>query len=147
MPAGKTSALLTDMYQLTMMQSYLDHDLTDTAIFEFFVRKLPDKRNFLIACGLEQVLQYLHQLHFSGQEMEWLTGCGHFSTDFVNYLADFRFSGDVHAMNEGTIFFPNEPVLRITAPLPMAQLVETRMIRKRRRFCIMPDQIWKTRFW
>jgi len=128
MMRAESSPLLTDLYQLTMMQSYLDHDLTDTAVFEFFVRKLPDNRNFLIACGLEQVLQYLQRLHFSGQELEWLTGCGHFSMDFVNYLANFRFSGDVHAMNEGTIFFPDEPVLRVTAPLPMAQLVETRMI-------------------
>jgi len=128
MMRAESSPLLTDLYQLTMMQSYLDHDLTDTAVFEFFVRKLPDNRNFLIACGLEQVLQYLQGLHFSGQELEWLTGCGHFSMDFVNYIADFRFSGDVHAMNEGTMFFPDEPVLRVTAPLPMAQLVETRII-------------------
>ncbi len=128
MMRAETSPLLTDLYQLTMIQSYLDHGLTDTAVFEFFVRKLPDNRNFLMCCGLEQVLHYLRDLKFSEQELEWLTGCGRFSQDFVDYMATVHFNGDVHAMCEGTVFFPDEPVLRITAPLPLAQLVETRII-------------------
>jgi len=128
MMRAETSPLLTDLYQLTMIQSYLDHGLTDTAVFEFFVRKLPDNRNFLMCCGLEQVLHYLRELKFSEHELEWLAGCGRFSQDFVDYMATVRFNGDVHAMREGTVFFPDEPVLRITAPLPLAQLVETRII-------------------
>jgi len=124
----ETSALLTDMYQLTMVQSYLDHGLTDTAAFEFFVRTLPDHRNFLIACGLEQVLQYLQHLHCSEEELDWLSHHDQFSNDFVDYMANLHFGGDVHAMREGTVFFPDGPVLRITASLPLAQLVETRII-------------------
>ncbi len=128
MMRAETSPLLTDLYQLTMMQSYLEHGLTDTAVFEFFVRKLPEKRNFLMACGLEQALQYLKQLRFSENELEWLSGSGRFSPDFVDYLAALRFDGDVHAMREGAILFPDEPLLRLTASLPLAQLVESRII-------------------
>jgi nicotinate phosphoribosyltransferase len=122
------SALLTDLYQLNMMQVYLAHDETQTAVFEFFVRKLPARRGFLLAVGLEQVLDYLTNLRFTGDDLEWLTASGRFSPSFLEYLARFRFSGDVHAMAEGTVFFPNEPILRITAPLPEAQFVETRII-------------------
>jgi nicotinate phosphoribosyltransferase len=122
------SALLTDLYQLNMMQVYLAHDETQTAVFEFFVRKLPARRGFLLAVGLEQVLDYLTNLRFTGDDLEWLTASGRFSPSFLEYLARFRFSGDVHAMAEGTAFFPNEPILRITAPLPEAQFVETRII-------------------
>jgi nicotinate phosphoribosyltransferase len=122
------SPLLTDLYQLTMMQSYLENGMTDTAVFEFFTRKLPNHRGFLVFAGLEQALQYLETLHFSEDELAWLTASGRFSKDFVDYLEDLRFEGDVHAMPEGTIFFPDEPVLRVTAPIPVAQLVESRLI-------------------
>ena len=122
------SALLTDLYQLTMLQVYFDRGMNGTAVFEFFVRKLPERRNFLLAAGLEQVLDYLETLHFTERELEWLAGCGRFSRDFVDFLAGLRFGGDVAAMAEGTPFFPDEPILRVTAPLPQAQLVETRII-------------------
>jgi nicotinate phosphoribosyltransferase len=125
-PAG--SALLTDLYQLTMLQGYFDHGMEDTAVFEFFVRRMPEKRNFLMAAGLDQVISYLEALHFSEEELGWLDGSGRFSKGFVDYLGQLRFTGDVHAMPEGTIFFPDEPILRITAPLPQAQLVESRII-------------------
>lgn len=121
-------ALLTDLYQLTMMQGYFARRMEATAVFEFFVRKLPEKRAFLVAAGLEQVLDYLQNLRFSPDELEWLATTGFFSSRFVDCLADLRFSGDVHAMPEGTVFFPNEPILRITAPFPEAQLVESRII-------------------
>jgi nicotinate phosphoribosyltransferase len=121
-------ALLTDLYQLTMLQVYHDRGMNGTAVFEFFVRKMPDNRNFLVAAGLEQVLDYLETLRFSDGELDWLAACGRFSREFVDSLAGFRFSGDVAAMPEGTPFFPNEPILRVTAPLPQAQLVETRII-------------------
>ena len=120
--------LLTDLYQLNMMQAYLDHGETKTAVFEFFVRQLPPRRRFLIAAGLEQALAFLENLHFSPEEIDWLAGTGHFRKQLLDYLATFRFTGDVHAMPEGTVFFANEPILRVTAPLPEAQLVETRLI-------------------
>ncbi len=122
------SALLTDLYQLTMLQGYFDEGMEEMAVFEFFVRKLPPGRNFLIAAGLESLIDYLERLHFTPEEFEWLAGTGRFSPPFIDSLSRLRFTGDVDAMPEGTIFFPNEPVVRITAPLPQAQLVETRLI-------------------
>ncbi|OBS09895.1 nicotinate phosphoribosyltransferase [Acidihalobacter prosperus] len=122
------SPLLTDYYQLTMMEAYLRHDMTQTAVFEFFVRKLPDQRRFLMAAGLEQVLEFLEQLRFSSETLDWLERHGHASRTLIDYLAGLRFTGDVDAMAEGTVFFADEPVLRITAPLPVAQLVESRVM-------------------
>lgn len=122
------SALLTDLYQLTMIQAYLESGQTDTAVFEFFVRKLPPQRSFLMAAGLEQALDFLETLQFSDDDLRWLERTGRFSKSFIDYLASFRFTGGVHAMAEGTVFFDNEPILRVTAPLPEAQLVETRLI-------------------
>ncbi len=122
------SPLLTDLYQLNMMQAYLDRGETKTAVFEFFVRKLPPSRGFLLAAGLEQLLEFLESLQFRPEEIDWLTRSGQFEKHLLDYLATFRFTGDVHAMPEGTLFFPNEPIVRVTAPLPEAQLVETRII-------------------
>ena len=111
-----------------MLQSYYEYGMEDTAVFEFFVRRLPEHRNFMLFAGLEQVIEYLENLHFLQDELEWLERSGRFDAGFVNRLTELRFSGDVHAMAEGTIFFPDEPVLRITAPLPEAQLIESRLI-------------------
>ncbi|KAB2916060.1 MAG: nicotinate phosphoribosyltransferase [Hyphomicrobiaceae bacterium] len=122
------SPLLTDLYQLNMIQAYLEHGETETAVFEFFVRRLPDRRGFLIAAGLEQALDFLEDLRFSPEDLDWLAKSGRFGTGLLDCLADMRFTGDVHAMPEGTVFFDNEPILRVTAPLPQAQLVETRLI-------------------
>lgn len=124
----RTSLLLTDLYELTMLQAYFDQGMTDTAVFEFFVRKLPPGRNFLMAAGLEQVLDFLEDLRFTTAELDWLAGCGRFHSHFVDSLRDLRFMGDVQAMPEGTVFFADEPILRVVAPLPQAQLVETRLI-------------------
>ncbi len=122
------SPLLTDLYQLNMMQAYLDHGDTQTAVFEFFVRTLPPRRSFLLAAGLEQALDYLEKLHFSAADIDWLKSTGRFKQNLLDYLAAFRFEGDVYAMPEGTAFFANEPILRVTASLPQAQLAETRLI-------------------
>jgi len=121
-----SSPLLTDHYQLTMLQSYVEQGMEDSAVFEFFVRRLPPGRNFLVAAGLEQVLDFLENLKFPQDELVWLAR--YFPPSFIDYLEQFRFSGVVHAMPEGTMFFPEEPVLRITAPLPQAQLVESRVM-------------------
>ncbi|SUS06343.1 Nicotinate phosphoribosyltransferase pncB2 [uncultured Defluviicoccus sp.] len=120
--------LLTDLYQLNMMQSYLEHGMTGTAVFEFFCRKLPPRRNFLMAAGLAQAVEFLETVRFSAADLDWLRGTGRFSADFLRYLEGFRFTGDADAMAEGTVFFPDEPLLRIIAPLPQAQFMETRLI-------------------
>jgi nicotinate phosphoribosyltransferase len=122
---SRMSPLLTDLYQLTMLQGYLDQGMEETAVFEFFVRKLPANRGFLISAGLEQILQFLETIEFTKEEVEWLSGTGRFDRRLLDYLSVFRFTGDVHAMPEGTPFFQNEPILRITAPIPQAQLIET----------------------
>jgi nicotinate phosphoribosyltransferase len=123
-----TSALLTDLYQLTMIQAYLQHGMEEEAVFELFIRKLPPHRNFLLAAGLEQVVEFLSQLRVSTEEVAWLESTGRFTPPLLKYLERVRFTGSVDAMPEGTIFFPNEPILRIIAPLPLAQLVETRVM-------------------
>lgn len=124
----QSSALLTDLYQLTMLQAYLERDMTEQATFEFFVRRLPRPRNFLLAAGLEQALDYLAELRFSDQELDGLRQTGLFGEQLLDYLKDFRFSGDVDAMAEGTVFFADEPTFRVMAPLPEAQLVESRLV-------------------
>jgi nicotinate phosphoribosyltransferase len=122
------SPLLTDLYEFNMIQAYLDHGATKTGVFELFFRDLPARRNFLVAAGLEQGLAFLEQLRFGEAELGWLKRTGQFGKDLLDYLAALRFDGDVHAMPEGTAFFANEPIIRVTAPLPVAQLVETRLI-------------------
>ncbi|MCO6434977.1 MAG: nicotinate phosphoribosyltransferase [Nitrosomonas nitrosa] len=121
-----SSPLLADLYQFTMLQSYLEQGMQETAVFELFIRKLPPGRNFMVAAGLEQVLDFLENLQFSAEELSWLAT--RFRPPLIDYLERFHFIGDVHAMPEGTLFFPNEPILRITAPLPQAQLIESRII-------------------
>jgi nicotinate phosphoribosyltransferase len=123
-----TSLLLTDLYQLAMAQAYLDHGMEDTAVFEFFVRKLPAHRNFLLAAGLEQVVMFLADLAVTEEELAWLDSTGRFKPSLLDYLKRLRFTGDLDAVVEGTVIFPEEPILRIVAPLPQAQLVETRLI-------------------
>jgi nicotinate phosphoribosyltransferase len=123
-----TSPLTTDLYELNMVQAYLDRGEDKEAVFEFFVRRLPPRRGFLLAAGLDDVLTYLETLRFSSSEIDWLKSTGRFRDNLIDYLAGFRFSGDVHGIAEGTVCFPNEPLIRITAPLPIAQIVETRLI-------------------
>ena len=122
------SALLTDLYQFTMVQTYLEQQMDELAVFEFFVRRLPPSRHFLLTAGLDQVLDFLSQLRFTTQELSWLEGTGRFSSALLHYLETFQFTGDVDAMPEGTLFFAQEPVVRVVAPLPMGQLVETRIM-------------------
>jgi nicotinate phosphoribosyltransferase len=122
------SLLLTDLYQLSMLQAYDEGGMRASASFEFFVRKLPPSRGFLMAAGLAQVVDFLEGLRFTPEDLDYLRRSGRFTPSFVDTLAGLRFTGDVDAMPEGTVFFPEEPVIRVTAPLPEAQLVETRLI-------------------
>jgi nicotinate phosphoribosyltransferase len=122
------SPLLTDLYQLTMLQAYYEREMTQTAVFELFVRKLPPGRVFLVAAGLAQALEFVEGARFGPEELEWIEASGRFAPGFASRLAHWRFTGDIHAMAEGTLFFPDEPILRIAAPMPEAQLLETRLL-------------------
>lgn len=119
--------LLTDLYQLTMLQTYFEQGMTESAVFEFFVREV-EGRSFYVAAGLEQVVEWLQELSFNDEERQWVRDCGYFTPEFADRLRGFRFTGDVDAMPEGTVFFPGEPIIRVTAPLPEAQLVESRLM-------------------
>jgi nicotinate phosphoribosyltransferase len=117
--------LFTDLYELTMLQAYLAEGMMDTAVFTLFVRRLPKHRNFLLACGLDSVLAYLEQLRFTDDDLAYVRSLKVFSDDFLTWLRGFTFTGDVHAVPEGTPVFANEPILEIVAPIAQAQLVET----------------------
>jgi len=124
----KYSGLLTDLYELTMAAGYLETGFDARATFELFVRSLPPRRNYLVAAGLDQALDFLENMRFSDEEIAYLREQAVFARsgdDFFEYLAQFRFSGDVWAMPEGTVLFPGEPILRVTAPIVEAQIVET----------------------
>src|SRR3989344_3746206 len=121
----KDFALLTDLYELTMCASYFDNKIKDTATFDLFIRQLPKNRAYFIAAGLEDCLNYLKNLKFTDKHIKFLESKKIFKSDFLDYLKNFRFKGDVHALPEGTVFFPNEPIISVTAPIIEAQLVET----------------------
>jgi nicotinate phosphoribosyltransferase len=125
------SGLLTDLYELTMAAGYVQTGFEGHATFELFVRSLPPRRNFLVAAGLEQALEFLEQVRFNPVEIAYLRAHPAFAQigpAFFDYLASFRFAGDVWAMPEGTVCFPAEPLLRITAPIAQAQIVETALL-------------------
>ncbi len=124
----QSPALLTDLYELTMLQAYHAEQMNGRAVFELFVRALPRTRNFLLAAGLAQVVEHLQELRFGADDLSWLASTGRFSPRFLESLRDLRFTGDVDAMPEGSVFFADEPILRIVAPLSEAQLVESRVI-------------------
>jgi nicotinate phosphoribosyltransferase len=116
------------MYQLSMLEAYAAGGMNETAVFELFVRRFPRTRGFLMVAGVAQLAEFLREMCFKSDEIDWLRASGRFSDPFVESLADFQFTGDVDAMPEGTVFFPDEPIIRVTAPLPQAQLVETRLM-------------------
>src|SRR5499427_7336086 len=123
-----TPALLTDLYQLTMAQAYFELGMTGSAVFELFVRRLPGTRRFLLAAGLEQALGYVGTLRFTADELAFLARADLFRSEFLDYLGQVGFSGSIHALAEGTPFFAEEPLLRVTAPILEAQLLESRLI-------------------
>jgi nicotinate phosphoribosyltransferase len=114
--SAATSPLLTDLYQLNMLEAYLQHERTETAVFEFFVRKLPARRGFLMAAGLQQAVEFLETLCVSPEELDWLRGSGPFSARTLDWLAELRFAGDVDAVAEGTVVFGNEPTCELPRP-------------------------------
>jgi len=130
-PDSTFSGLLTDLYELTMAAGYVQSRFDARASFELFVRSLPNRRNYLVAAGLEQALAFLENVRFSKEEISYLRALVLFRnvpSEFFDYLSEFRFTGDVWALPEGTIFFPGEPLLRVTAPIVEAQLAETSLL-------------------
>ena len=121
--------MLCDFYELTMSQGYFATGYSDRiAYFDLFFRQCPDGGGFAIAAGLEQIIQYVQDLHFGPEDIEYLRGRKMFSEEFLQYLADFKFTGDIWAVPEGTPIFPNEPIITVRAPAIQAQLVETYML-------------------
>lgn len=118
------AALFTDLYQLTMLQAYFREGMAETAVFDLFVRRLGD-RNYLLACGLDTVLDYLETLRFTDEALAYVGSLGTFDSSFIDYLAEFRFTGDVFAVPEGTPVFADEPIVEVVGPIGEAQLVET----------------------
>lgn len=125
---GQSLTLLTDLYELTMMQGYFKSKSNETVVFDVFYRKNPCGSGYAIACGLEQVIEYVKNLKFSYEEIDYLRGLGIFDEDFLTYLSAFHFSGDIYAIPEGTVVFPKEPLLKVVAPIMEAQLVETAIL-------------------
>ena len=125
----RTLTLLTDLYELTMMQGYFrEKDANETVIFDAFYRTNPDGNAFSICAGLEQVIDYVKNLHFDDADIEYLRGLGIFDEDFLEYLHNFKFSGNIYAIPEGTVVFPREPLVKVIAPIMEAQLVETAIL-------------------
>jgi len=124
----KNRALVTDLYELTMAACYFDNDMFEEATFSLFVRNYPPARRYFVAAGLEDVLQYLVELRFEQEDLDYLESTELFKPTFLSYLEKFRFSGDVDALPEGRLFFAQEPILEVTAPIIEAQIVETFII-------------------
>jgi len=118
-------ALLTDLYQLTMMRGYFEAGMADEATFSLFVRRLPEHRGYLLACGIDDVLRYLENLHFTEDDCAYLASFDEFPPAFLDWLGELRFTGEVRAVREGTPVFADEPILEVTAPIAEAQLAET----------------------
>ena len=120
--------LLTDLYELTMAQAYYQRSMFEPATFSLFIRKLPPNRGYFVAAGLEDVLRYLEEWRFPEESLAYLRSTAIFAEDFLDYLAGITFTGDVWAVPEGSIFFADEPILEVTAPIIEAQVVETAII-------------------
>jgi len=120
--------LLTDFYELTMMQGYFKTNKNETVVFDAFYRKNPNDAAYSIACGLQQVIEYIKDLHFSKEDIDYLKSTDLFDDDFLEYLSVFKFTGDIYAIPEGTVIFPKEPLVKVIAPIMEAQLVETAIL-------------------
>ena len=126
--SAQNLTLLTDLYELTMMQGYFETQENQTVVFDVFFRDNPNKGGYSIMAGLDQVIDYIKNLNFSYEDVDYLRGLGLFSEDFLHYLSGFHFSGDIYAIPEGSVIFPREPLLKVVAPIMEAQLVETAIL-------------------
>ena len=120
--------LLTDLYELTMMQGYFKYGNTETVVFDAFYRKNPCEGGYAICCGLEQVIDYIKNLNFSYDDIQYLRSLNLFEDDFINYLSSWHFTGDIYAVPEGTVVFPYEPLVKVVAPIMEAQLLEAAIL-------------------
>ncbi|MGL5692707.1 MAG: nicotinate phosphoribosyltransferase [Peptostreptococcaceae bacterium] len=121
--------LLTDLYQLTMLNGYFEKNVhEDVVVFDMFFRKNACKSGYTIVCGIEQLVEYINNIHFSNDDLEYLKSLNLFSDKFLEFLRNFKFTGDIYAVEEGTIMFPNEPIITVKAPLYQAQLIETALL-------------------
>lgn len=121
--------LLTDLYQLTMLNGYFEKNIhEDVVVFDMFFRKNACNGGYTIICGIEQLVEYINNLHFSDEDLKYLKSLGLFSDKFLDFLKDFKFTGDIYAVEEGTIMFPKEPIITVKAPLYQAQLIETALL-------------------
>lgn len=125
---ARNLTLLTDLYQLTMMQGYFKNNINKRVIFDLFYRTNPSGGGYAIACGLEQVIEYIKNLRFTYEDIEYLRGLSIFDEDFLTYLSSFHFSGDIYGIPEGTVVFPKEPLIKVIAPIMEAQLIETSLL-------------------
>ena len=126
---GRNLTLLTDLYELTMMQGYFKRkDKNVNVIFDAFYRANPDGNGYAISCGLEQVIELIENFHFNEEDIDYLRSLGIFGEDFLNYLKEFRFTGDIYAIPEGNVMFPREPMVKVKAPIMQAQLIETALL-------------------
>lgn len=128
MSSTQNLTLLTDLYELTMMQGYLKNPVQETVIFDVFYRNNPCGNGFAIAAGLDQMIDYIKNLRFEKDDLDYLRSLEIFDDEFLSYLADFHFSGDIYAIPEGTVVFPREPLVKVIAPIMEAQLVETAIL-------------------
>ena len=126
---GRNLTLLTDLYELTMMQGYFKRkDKNVNVIFDAFYRANPDGNGYAISCGLEQVIELIENFHFNEEDIDYLRSLGIFGEDFLDYLKEFRFTGDIYAIPEGNVMFPREPMVKVKAPIMQAQLIETALL-------------------
>ncbi|MDE5930941.1 MAG: nicotinate phosphoribosyltransferase, partial [Lachnospiraceae bacterium] len=122
-------SMVMDMYELTMSNGYLNKKCNNTmAAFDVFYRTNPDNAGFAVFAGLEQVIEYIQNLHFSEEDIAYLRSRNLFTEEFLDYLLHFKFQGDIYAMPEGTIMYPNEPIMTVVAPMIDAQLIETAIL-------------------
>ncbi len=127
--SAQNLTLLTDLYELTMMQGYFkNHDRNETVVFDAFYRNNPCGGGYSICAGLEQVIEYIKNLHFAADDIAYLRSVGCFDEDFLEYLSNFKFTGDIYALPEGTVMFPREPMIKVIAPIMEAQLIETAIL-------------------
>ena len=129
--------LLTDLYELTMMQGYYEKGQNEKVIFDVFFRQNPCNNGYSVCAGLDQVIDYIKNLHFTYEDVDYLRGLGIFKEDFLHYLSGFHFSGDIYAIPEGTVVFPKEPLLKVIAPIMEAQLIETAILNIMNHQCLI----------
>ena len=125
---NRNFTLLTDFYEITMMQGYFKNNATERVVFDLFYRQNPDDGAYAVCAGLAQVIDYIKSLHFDYEDIDYLRGLGVFDEDLLDYLASFHFTGDIYAIPEGTVIFPREPLVKVVAPILEAQLVETAIL-------------------